>query len=304
MGILARHLQEPPPDCRALNPAVSEETSRLIKKMMAKSPEERHNSWDELITEIETILAETENSNSMNIKKRTTREKARTHLVVALSLASLLALFILIISTRQPSETEREIDPFPEESASSSPPSATSALTFPEPSPPRPKREIVPPPIKSNEKNAERRPEANFADSASNINTAASPSDTSTAEVGSAVRARSASIFTTRNASRKNDDNAKLKQISSRLKEKLSLTDEQADALAKIVSKYIREMRGKIMGLVDSGAGIRGIRDNSELKKTFEKAVEDASKILDKKRLSKFRKGLYFSTIRTMKRKR
>ncbi|NOY76001.1 MAG: protein kinase, partial [Kiritimatiellaeota bacterium] len=60
MEILAKHLQEAPPDCRVLNPAVSEATSLLIKKMMAKKPGERHSSWDELLLEIDAITGSME----------------------------------------------------------------------------------------------------------------------------------------------------------------------------------------------------------------------------------------------------
>ena len=56
MGILAQHLQDPVPDCRKVNKSISNECSALIKKMMAKSPADRFQSWNELITTVDQLL--------------------------------------------------------------------------------------------------------------------------------------------------------------------------------------------------------------------------------------------------------
>jgi eukaryotic-like serine/threonine-protein kinase len=60
--IIARHVQEPPPNVRIVRPDLPPEIDRLLKKMLAKSPEARFESADSLARAIEkptdAIIAE------------------------------------------------------------------------------------------------------------------------------------------------------------------------------------------------------------------------------------------------------
>ncbi len=61
MAIVAHHLSSPVPDASKLRTDISKRSSALIKKMMAKSKDDRFASWDELIDEINEIITEVKN---------------------------------------------------------------------------------------------------------------------------------------------------------------------------------------------------------------------------------------------------
>lgn len=56
MGILSKHLQAPVPDARKNNPLISKECAGMITTMMAKSPEDRYQSWSDFITAVNLLL--------------------------------------------------------------------------------------------------------------------------------------------------------------------------------------------------------------------------------------------------------
>ena len=55
MGILAKHITEPLPDPRSINPAISPVCSELIRWMMEKSPGKRPKNWDSVITAVKRV---------------------------------------------------------------------------------------------------------------------------------------------------------------------------------------------------------------------------------------------------------
>ncbi|MHC4779883.1 MAG: protein kinase domain-containing protein, partial [Planctomycetota bacterium] len=57
-AIMYKHLNEPIPEVRSLNPAVSEACSELLGKMTAKSPSDRYQTLDCVIDDICLVLAE------------------------------------------------------------------------------------------------------------------------------------------------------------------------------------------------------------------------------------------------------
>lgn len=59
MEVLRKQLTEPLPDPRASSPWVSEACVELLERMLAKKPEARPSSWENLITEIDAILSGT-----------------------------------------------------------------------------------------------------------------------------------------------------------------------------------------------------------------------------------------------------
>jgi len=57
--IIARHVQEPPPNVRIVRPDLPAEIDRLLKKMLAKSPVARFESADRLARALENPTDET-----------------------------------------------------------------------------------------------------------------------------------------------------------------------------------------------------------------------------------------------------
>jgi len=56
MAVVSHHLSSEVPDPRSVLPDISARTSKMIMKMMAKKKEDRFSSWDDLITEMESII--------------------------------------------------------------------------------------------------------------------------------------------------------------------------------------------------------------------------------------------------------
>ncbi len=54
--VMAMHRSEPPPDLRALNPAVSEAVASIVAKALAKAPEHRYADARELLADLERLL--------------------------------------------------------------------------------------------------------------------------------------------------------------------------------------------------------------------------------------------------------
>ena len=55
--LLHKHVYEPLPPPRERNPALSKGCARLIERMMEKKPEDRHADWQELLAEVDRLLA-------------------------------------------------------------------------------------------------------------------------------------------------------------------------------------------------------------------------------------------------------
>ncbi len=69
MAVVACHLSEPVPDPRSKKKNISEETCKLIWKMMEKKPENRFSSWNELLVNISDIIQSLENTKGILSKK-------------------------------------------------------------------------------------------------------------------------------------------------------------------------------------------------------------------------------------------
>ena len=57
MAVLMRHVNDPLPSPKDKNPTLSDQCVALIEIMMAKSPDNRHKSWKDLIADIDLVLA-------------------------------------------------------------------------------------------------------------------------------------------------------------------------------------------------------------------------------------------------------
>lgn len=55
--LIVARLKQPPPDARAARPDIGARTAQLLVRMMGMEPSERHRSYSELISEMETALA-------------------------------------------------------------------------------------------------------------------------------------------------------------------------------------------------------------------------------------------------------
>lgn len=56
MGVISKHMTEPIRNPSEINPEISPGCAALITKMMAKTPEERHGSWEEVIKDVDDVL--------------------------------------------------------------------------------------------------------------------------------------------------------------------------------------------------------------------------------------------------------
>jgi serine/threonine-protein kinase len=57
MGVLSKHITDPFPPPREKNPEISEKCSALLEIMMAKERHQRQTSWDEVLRDIDLVLA-------------------------------------------------------------------------------------------------------------------------------------------------------------------------------------------------------------------------------------------------------
>jgi len=57
MVLMTKHLTEEPPSPRRINPAVSKGAAELVARMMSKEKEDRHQTPDELLEDLERVLA-------------------------------------------------------------------------------------------------------------------------------------------------------------------------------------------------------------------------------------------------------
>ncbi len=65
LGIVSRHLCDPVPDPREINPDISEKTAAIIVKMLAKKRYDRFPDWKRVINECNDIIAEKESRNAV-----------------------------------------------------------------------------------------------------------------------------------------------------------------------------------------------------------------------------------------------
>ena len=84
LGVLMKHAEAPIPDITSANPQVSKLTAKLIKKMMAKDPDNRPQSAEEVMKEIDRI------SLSLDIPEQKISKQKRNYL-----LAILFTIFII-----------------------------------------------------------------------------------------------------------------------------------------------------------------------------------------------------------------
>ncbi|MFA7231369.1 MAG: serine/threonine-protein kinase [Victivallaceae bacterium] len=97
MAIVSKHISEPVPDVRKINPAVSEDTVLLISRLMAKNARERFPDWSSAIKEIKRIQENLQGTTGQKPKSKfifssNMRRKLRLIAALAIALAGLACL--------------------------------------------------------------------------------------------------------------------------------------------------------------------------------------------------------------------
>ena len=108
LSVMMKHINEPVPDIRTFVPEVSEQTSFLLQNMMAKNPDDRPSSAEELINLIDDL----KNLPPKNSPKETSPQKEITvsgkAFTLTLALAGLILVLALLIAFL-PGKTSPEI---------------------------------------------------------------------------------------------------------------------------------------------------------------------------------------------------
>jgi serine/threonine-protein kinase len=109
--VMARHLTEPPPDPREVNPGLSPVVSAVVRRAMAKAPADRYPTAASLADDLDAILAGTapEPRPAPTIRarrrvRRAAQRRKRPWIVAGVVLASAAALLAAVLLTAGPSD--------------------------------------------------------------------------------------------------------------------------------------------------------------------------------------------------------
>ncbi len=100
LGIVSKHLCDPAPDPRMINPELSEKTAAVIVKMLEKKRYDRFSDWQKVIAECNNILAEIEVQNGVPGQPGSSRSIFPLHgiAIPPRLLRLLFALLVMIIA--------------------------------------------------------------------------------------------------------------------------------------------------------------------------------------------------------------
>ena len=133
MSVVMKHVSEPVPSPRQLNPGVPAPLAGLIQRMLAKRPEGRPQTWDELLRELDR-LADPRRSAPKAAPAPVPEPAAATRpfpmVLGALALLALLGGWVLLKDSEpQPLQARRL--PSPAETGAEGPLRATGSVAFP-----------------------------------------------------------------------------------------------------------------------------------------------------------------------------
>jgi serine/threonine protein kinase len=97
MGIVSKHFSEPVPDIRKTAPIISQGTAILIKSLMAKKPEDRFDSWQDVIDAIEKILNKINPEEDAAPRKRFPVKRIRRLLRLLAALSMMIAAMAMLV---------------------------------------------------------------------------------------------------------------------------------------------------------------------------------------------------------------
>ena len=95
--VLAALLTEERPDPRIKNASLSPETSLLIRKMMSKEPDDRFQSWDDLIVQIDSILGNIEKKTQPANPKSVIFNNPRRIIIITLAFIIMFSLLVILV---------------------------------------------------------------------------------------------------------------------------------------------------------------------------------------------------------------
>ncbi len=97
--IIQKHIQEPLRNPQEINPDLSDDCVELLNIMMAKKVSERHNSWKELISDLDKVIDGA--FLSENIKKEPKQKTPLTTAILIVIFVIIVALFAIFNSNKQ-----------------------------------------------------------------------------------------------------------------------------------------------------------------------------------------------------------
>lgn len=266
MGILAQHLQDPVPDCKKINKSISNECNALIKKLMAKSPADRFQSWNEIINTIDQLLPlEMRDSTPLpGTVHALTGKKSKVpgYIIVALVLVLLMAIFSLNKKLKQAKEKNRDLETL-QELTDSSLTAIDKEIDKPDKTKPETKPQSFQPTVQQLSINK--------------------PEKLRSSPDGKKDRSPEA------------DPEEKMR---NHLKAKLQLNDADTEKLVRIIKQYKKELKDKFSKNTDTGPGVR-LRKMNEVRQLQMQTTKRAEPIL--KTFEKIKEFRIFLAEETMK---
>jgi len=100
IGIVFKHIQDPPPSTRESNPAISDELEAVIAKALAKSPDDRYATAGEMVLALQTALADSTAelpTPTLTVPYKTKEPNKKTTFPIWVPIAGAAAVVALII---------------------------------------------------------------------------------------------------------------------------------------------------------------------------------------------------------------
>lgn len=115
INVATMHITDPVPNASKHNPALSEGFVNLLQKMMAKEPDERQESWDEVIKEIDLALYQNdefiEEADIKPVGAEEPEKSSRTNSILSLlTLGFAMIVIMIILTTGKSLEEQLEDD--------------------------------------------------------------------------------------------------------------------------------------------------------------------------------------------------
>ncbi|MBM3891928.1 MAG: serine/threonine protein kinase, partial [Verrucomicrobia bacterium] len=102
MALMLKHVSEPPPDILQAKPDCPPRAAALVKRMMAKDPNERFASYDELIAELMAAHDQIKQASAEQLAPAVTARKPKTLLICGGAAAALAVIAIAVLFVWSP----------------------------------------------------------------------------------------------------------------------------------------------------------------------------------------------------------
>lgn len=108
--IVKKHILEPAPPAKLFNKTISDQTNKLITRMLEKDRFKRHNSWQDFINDVDSILY-TLSGNTAKVQKPT--NKGNKLIIALVSILAVLSILLFVIKQQngdsQPVPTPEQV---------------------------------------------------------------------------------------------------------------------------------------------------------------------------------------------------